>query len=112
VGPPPQIAACAGRRVSWSPPLFLAQLHIICAAAPVARMGRLEACNMLAELAFMEPVRHQTAQSALALGRWKMTGTMQRVAGEGRSALAGDHQHQAQAMSSRCHQEVEQTLAR
>jgi len=60
----------------------------------MARVGRLKAHNVNAELGFLQPERQFTAEFALAFRRVEMCQPVERMARKGRSPLASDHQHE------------------
>lgn len=72
--------------------------HIEGTTAAMLRVSGLETRYTTAELGIMEPLGHQAAQAAGTLGRVKMFGSMQRVAREGRVALASDDKNGAQTL--------------
>jgi hypothetical protein len=61
----------------------------------MARMGRLKARYVLAELRLVKPLGHEPSQATLALGRVEVGIAMKRMASKGRGALARDDQQDA-----------------
>lgn len=61
------------------------------------RMSGLKAQHMLAKISFVQPFRHEPAQTSLALGRMIMGIAVQGVTAKGRSSLTSDHQNEAVA---------------
>src|SRR3954453_5858382 len=75
-------------------------------------MGRLKPCDMGAEFGLMQPFGHEPAKASLSLRRMEVRNTVQGVPGEGRIALAGNHQHEADASPTRGLQKLKQAPAR
>ena len=64
---------------------------------------------MGAELRLVQPFGQLPPQPSFPLGGIEMIAAMERVAGKGRGALAGNHQHQAKALQAAVGQKIQKT---